>query len=46
MEIIFVFTHLIMIACTIGIVYLSIFSSDSGEKESKKSVADNLSNTL
>ena len=39
MEIVFVFTHLIMLICSIGIIYISITSENSDESEIKKSVA-------
>jgi flagellar basal body-associated protein FliL len=36
MEMIFVFTHLVMIICSVGIIYMSVGSKD--EKAEKKSV--------
>jgi hypothetical protein len=45
MEMIFVFTHLVMIICSVGIIYMSIAFAGKDEKAEKKSIitaVDNL----
>ena len=37
MEMIFVFTHLVMVICSVGIIYMSVGGKD--EKAEKKSIA-------
>jgi hypothetical protein len=44
MEMIFVFTHLVMIICSAGIIYMSIAFGNKEEKEEKKSAIPNVEN--
>ncbi len=43
MELIFVFTHLVMIICLVGIIYMSVASKEKkAEKKSVVNAAENL----
>jgi hypothetical protein len=44
MEMIFVFTHLIMIICSAGIIYISLAFGIKDEKEKKKNGIPNAKN--